>query len=198
MMPADEYRKILMEANILLWAGSIMAFTYSFIDHFIENSPDPPPFEIPDIRFVHAGVALVHQQLNGPLAPISSSICRFYLVEELIDEQEDGFHKFINNGSATPLPSTDASVSATAEFLSFTQHVQHHKTKGMLYLSDLQGTTQLLTDPQIMTSPSIGDGVEIFGEGNVPAAFVAFPEQHVCNRYCRWFELPSTSQSPAQ
>ncbi|KAJ7155639.1 hypothetical protein C8R46DRAFT_1351910, partial [Mycena filopes] len=146
MMPADEYRKILMEANILLWAGSIMAFTYSFIDHFIENSPDPPPFEIPDIRFVHAGVVLVHQQLNGPLAPISSSICRSYLVEELIDEQEDGFHKFINNGSATPLPSTDASVSAMAEFLSFTQHVQHHKTKGMLYLSDLQGTTQLLTD----------------------------------------------------
>ncbi|KAJ7028213.1 hypothetical protein C8F04DRAFT_1188755 [Mycena alexandri] len=45
--------------------------------------------------------------------------------------------------------------------------------------------------PQIMTAPSIGEGVEIWGEGNVPAAFNAFPEQHVCNKFCTWFQLPS-------
>ncbi|KAJ6470314.1 hypothetical protein C8R45DRAFT_937223 [Mycena sanguinolenta] len=192
LMPTDEYRKTLMEANILLWAGSTMAFTYSFIYHFIQNSSHPPPFEIPDVRFVHAGVAIVHQQLSGSAVPVSSTICRSYLIEELIDEGQDGFHKFLNNGSAVPLPSMNKSVSALAEFLSFTQHVQYYKTKAMLYLSDLQGTTKVLTDPQIMTAPSIGDGIEIFGDGNVPAAFTAFPKQHICNKFCEWFELPNT------
>ncbi|KAJ7922076.1 hypothetical protein B0H13DRAFT_1603994, partial [Mycena leptocephala] len=48
LMPADEFRKTLMEANVLLWAVSIMTFTYFFIHHFIENSPNSPPFDIPD------------------------------------------------------------------------------------------------------------------------------------------------------
>ncbi|KAJ7146842.1 hypothetical protein C8R44DRAFT_758323 [Mycena epipterygia] len=42
-----------------------------------------------------------------------------------------------------------------------------------------------------MTAHSIGDGAEIFGEGNLPAAFNAFPEQHICNKFCHWFELPA-------
>ncbi|KAJ7932230.1 hypothetical protein B0H13DRAFT_1498578, partial [Mycena leptocephala] len=101
-MPEDEYRKIIMEANVLLWAISIMTFTYSFIQHFIDNSPDTPPFDIPDVHFVHAGVAIVHQQAPGPLAN-KTSICRSYLIEEHIDEEREGFYKFINNGSAVPL-----------------------------------------------------------------------------------------------
>ncbi|KAJ6459611.1 hypothetical protein C8R45DRAFT_1109479 [Mycena sanguinolenta] len=187
LMPTDEYRKTLMEANILPWANSMMRFTYSFIDHFIQISPLTPPFEIPHVRFVHAGVAV---QLSGSVVPASSTIWRSYLIKEFIDEGQDGFHKFLNNGSAVPLLSKDNSVSALAEFLSFTQHVQYYKTKAMLYLSDLQGTTKVLTDPQIMTAPSIGDGIEIFGDGNLPAAFTAFPEQHICNKFCVWFELP--------
>ncbi|KAJ6450875.1 hypothetical protein C8R45DRAFT_946488 [Mycena sanguinolenta] len=43
-------------------------------------------------------------------------------------------------------------------------------------------TTKVLTDPQIMTAPSIGDGIEIFGDGNVAAGFPAF--------FCEWFKLP--------
>ncbi|KAJ7855087.1 hypothetical protein B0H13DRAFT_1454311, partial [Mycena leptocephala] len=64
-----------------------------------------------------------------------------YLVEEVIDEEQDGFYKFINNGSAVPLPlpATDPSLSVLAEFLAFGQHVQYYKTGGMVYLSDLQG-----------------------------------------------------------
>ncbi|KAJ7855673.1 hypothetical protein B0H13DRAFT_1903006 [Mycena leptocephala] len=62
----------------------------------------------------------------------------------------------------------------------------------------ITGSTKLLTDPQIMTAPSvfgllvcsIGGRIEIFGDGNVPAAFNAFPEQYHCNGFCRWFELP--------
>ncbi|KAJ7508027.1 hypothetical protein B0H11DRAFT_2185128 [Mycena galericulata] len=138
----------------------------------------PPPFEIPQVRFIHAGVAAVHQAVSGPPANNKSSICRSYLIEEYIDEEKDGFYKFINNASAVPvkLPTADSSLSLLATFLSFTQHVQYYKTKGMVYLSDLQG--------------SIGDGAE-----NVPAAFEAFPKQHICNQFCRWFKLPAFEET---
>ncbi|KAJ7146838.1 hypothetical protein C8R44DRAFT_600608, partial [Mycena epipterygia] len=138
----DEFRKTLMEANVLLWATSIIRFTYSFIHHFIANSSHPPPFEIPEVRFVHGGVAVVYEQLNGPIVHGKSTICRSYLLEEVIDEQTDGFHKFINNGDAMPVPhiTTNPALSALAEFLSFTQHVQYYKTNGAVYLSDLQGS----------------------------------------------------------
>jgi hypothetical protein len=70
-----------------------------------------------------------------------SSIRRLYLVEELIDEQRDGFHKFINNGSAIPLPPpNDETLLTLADILSFTQHVQFYETRGMVYLSDLHDT----------------------------------------------------------
>lgn len=144
LMPVDEFRKTIMEANVLLWAISLMTFTYSFIHHFIRNSPNPPPFDIPEVRFVNGAVAVVHQQVAAPLAK-NSTICRSYLIEELINEEQDGFYKFINNASAIPvqLPAAHPSLSALAEFLSFTQHVQFHKTGGMVYLSDLQGEYSL-------------------------------------------------------
>ncbi|KAF8217982.1 hypothetical protein K438DRAFT_1747225 [Mycena galopus ATCC 62051] len=192
LTPTDEYKKTLMEANILQWAVSLMTFTFSFIHHFIGKSRHPPPFDIPDVRFVHAGVALVHQPSLGPIAKTQSTICRSYLVEELINKTTDGFQKFINNGSAaSALPAVaEPSLHNLADFLSFTQHVQYYKSGGLVYLSDLQGTVERLTDPQIMTSPTIGDGVDLFGDGNVPAAFAAFPAEHICNKFCRWFELP--------
>ncbi|KAJ6607727.1 hypothetical protein B0H10DRAFT_2439417 [Mycena sp. CBHHK59/15] len=127
-MPEDEFRKILMEANVFQWAVSIMTFTYSFIEHFLEKSPNPLPFPSPrSVSFM----------------------------QELIDEERNGFYKFINNDSAVPvlLPAAVPSLSALAEFLAFTQHVQYYKSGGMVYLLDLQGTVGLLTDPQIMTAP---------------------------------------------
>ncbi|KAJ7487093.1 hypothetical protein FB451DRAFT_1026091, partial [Mycena latifolia] len=189
LIPADEFRKTVMEANVLLWAISIMTFTYSFIQHFIDNSPHNPPFDIPAVHFVRAGVAVVHEQATGP---VINARARAYLIEELIDEEHDGFHKFINNGSAVPVLTTNKSLSVLADFLSFTQHVQFYKTGGMVYISDLQGAYSFLA-PNF----SIGDSVEIFGEGNVPAAFNAFKEQHVCNKFCSWFELPSLDDSEA-
>ncbi|KAK7041059.1 hypothetical protein R3P38DRAFT_3453108 [Favolaschia claudopus] len=185
-----------MEANVLFWATSIMNFTYSFIYHFLQNSSKRLPFEIPEIRFVRAGVAIVHDQTTGPTT-LKCSISRTYLIEERINESKDGFFKFINNGSAVPLDMTRKDARELSEFLAFTQHVQFYKTKGAVYLSDLQGSMQLLTDPQIMTSPLIGEGAEIFGDGNVPSAFNSFPEQHCCNHICRWFELPELAASVA-
>ncbi|KAJ6603964.1 hypothetical protein B0H10DRAFT_1821761 [Mycena sp. CBHHK59/15] len=183
----DEFRKTLMEANVLLWAMSIMTFTYSFINHFIANAPDSPPFDIPEVRIVDGGI-------TGPIPNTKSTICRSYLVEEMIDEEKDGFYKFISNGDAIPVPQVANDLSSVTEFLSFTQHVQYHKARGAVYLSDLQGIRNLLTDPQIMTAPSIGEGLDIFGDGNVPAAFNAFPQQHMCNKFCHWFQLPALKQ----
>ncbi|KAJ7732785.1 hypothetical protein DFH07DRAFT_780805 [Mycena maculata] len=166
LMPANEYRKIIMEANI------------------------------PDIRFVHAGVALVHEAGTGPNSS-KFSICRSYLVEELINEEDDGFYKYINNGSAPLPPTANKSLSDLAEFLAFTQHVQFHKTDGMVYLSDLKDNDCTMSfdlhtaaRSNILASRSIGDGAEIFGDGNVPGAFNAFSDQHICNAFCRWFKLP--------
>jgi hypothetical protein len=48
---ADEYAKRLPEANLLFWAASLMAFTYSFIDHFISEAKRLPETRHSDISF---------------------------------------------------------------------------------------------------------------------------------------------------
>ncbi|KAJ6605900.1 hypothetical protein B0H10DRAFT_1956981 [Mycena sp. CBHHK59/15] len=161
--------RIIMEANGLFWATSIMPFM--FIQHFIDNAMHAPP-------------SVIHEDPGGWTSDQQIECLPTYLIEEFIDGA-DGFYKFINNGGVVPLPlPKDETVRTVAEFLPFTQHVEFYKTKGMVYLSHLQGkfsialtlisthliarSTKLLTDPQIMTAL---EGVEIFGEWNVPAAF---------------------------
>ncbi|KAJ7729285.1 hypothetical protein B0H14DRAFT_3169237 [Mycena olivaceomarginata] len=195
--PADEYAQTVQEANLLYWAASLMEFTYSFIHRFLSKSSADPPFEIPQLRFVHAGVAVSHDQAIGTNISNTTSIRRTYLVEEFINESSEGFVKFVHNGDANPLLDLDDPLYEIAEFLCFTQHVQYFKTDGTVFLSDLQGSASLLTDPQIMTSPKIADGRDIFGAGNVGNVFEKFPEQHICNTYCKCsFFSPKRSYLP--
>ncbi|KAJ7925771.1 hypothetical protein B0H13DRAFT_1862856 [Mycena leptocephala] len=157
---ADEYSKTVQEANLLYWASSLMDFAYSAIALCVSHADEPPPFTVPKLRFVHAGVAVSHDQASGTNISNTSSIRRTYLVEEFIEDGLDGFTKFVHNGN-----------------------------------------------PQIMTSPydsyfilpslcltyiprNIAKGTNIFGEGNVGDVFEKFPEQHICNTYCKWFKLP--------
>ncbi|KAJ6474356.1 hypothetical protein C8R45DRAFT_834944, partial [Mycena sanguinolenta] len=91
--PADEHAMAIQEANLLYWASSIMDFTYSFIHLFLSSTDEEPPFTIPQLRFVHAGVAVSHDQVAGTNLSNTSSIRRTYLVEEFIDEESDGFVK---------------------------------------------------------------------------------------------------------
>jgi len=51
------------------------------------------------------------------------------------------------------------------------------KTRGLAYVSDFQGGTSLLSDPQIMTHPALS---AIFSQGNVGEVFMVFPTQHIC------------------
>ncbi|KAK7007130.1 hypothetical protein R3P38DRAFT_3325563 [Favolaschia claudopus] len=165
---ADEHSKILMEANVLFWATSIMNFTYSFIYHFIQNSSELPLFKIPEIRFVRAGVAIVHDQTTEHRGQTWRLLWGTVSILS-IPSREDGFYKFINNGARQD-------ASELSEFLAFTQH-------GAVYLSDLQGDSAVFS------------GAEIFGDGNVPSAFNSFPEEHCCNHICRWLELPKLAAS---
>ncbi|KAJ7156458.1 hypothetical protein C8R43DRAFT_883951 [Mycena crocata] len=159
---------------------------------FISSANEKPPFLIPQLRFVRAGVAVSHDLVQGNTVSNTSSVRRTYLLEELVDTEEEDFVKFIHNADAVPLLPQNDPLYEICEFLCFTQHVQYFKTDGAVFLSDLQGSCTLLTDPQIMTE--IAEGEDIFGEGNVAKVFLKFPEQHRCNAYCDWFQLPSMKE----
>ncbi|KAJ6475575.1 hypothetical protein C8R45DRAFT_826983 [Mycena sanguinolenta] len=137
---ADEYAKTVQEANLLYWASSLMEFTYSAINRFLSKASTRPPFEIPQLRFVQAGVAVCHDQVTGTNISNTSSIKRTYLVEEFIEGGSDTFVKFVHNGDANPLLDAGDELYYIAEFLCFTQHLQYFKTNGTVFLSDPQGT----------------------------------------------------------
>lgn len=90
-----------------------------------------PPFFVPQMRFVKAGIAFskVNDQIDA------------YLLEEFIDSDSSDtwFVKYLNNSSAKPHKFHHEEKSLRAIFLSFAQHVQFLETKGLAFLSDLQG-----------------------------------------------------------
>ncbi|KAG1780220.1 hypothetical protein EV702DRAFT_1043073 [Suillus placidus] len=171
----DELWKLFREANVLYWSKSLLKLTYDFIDHSIASSPQPPPFAVP-----RGG--------SKPGAKTGSTRAVF-LLEELIEGGDDMFVKFIHNMDTNPLLDELDYGYDMAEFFVFTQHVQYVKTGKLAFISDYQGSTVLITDPQILTHPSVSDGCDIFGEGNIEASVSKFEDQHACNEYCGWFGL---------
>ncbi|KAG1811331.1 hypothetical protein EV424DRAFT_1327699, partial [Suillus variegatus] len=67
-------------------------------------------------------------------------------------------------------------------FLCFMQHVQYHLTNNMVYLSDFQGSGNLLTD---LSRAFMNN----FGRGNYISAFNSFRSAHKCNKFCHTFNL---------
>ncbi|KAF5342368.1 hypothetical protein D9611_001109 [Ephemerocybe angulata] len=162
----EELRHIIQECNILYWCSTILTLTYHFIDSKMQEKGDPP-FRIPRLRFVKSGFCYAKSEFSqssrrgGHLLTrkfkethlSSSKINRGYILEENITGR---FVKYI--GSLFPRPTTRGGTQLlseaeleTAEFLCFTQHVQYLQTKGYGYISDYQGSGDLLTDPQLMT-----------------------------------------------
>ncbi|KAG2357177.1 hypothetical protein BDR07DRAFT_1298453 [Suillus spraguei] len=133
---ADEILKLFKEANILYWSNSLLELTYAFIDRSIVSSAEPPPFNIPHICFVDAGLALSYSQ--------HGSSCGGYLVEEFIEGGPDEFVKFIHNMDSNPLLDYDNYHYELALFFAFTQHVQYIKTSGLAFISDYQGKCLLV------------------------------------------------------
>ncbi|KAG0708674.1 hypothetical protein DFH29DRAFT_794821, partial [Suillus ampliporus] len=123
------------EANVLYWAGPLLEFAYNYIDHCIARSTNPPPFTIPRLRFIEAGLAL---QKDVPLGP-------GFLLEELIgDDDSRNFIKYIHNMDCNPLLDADEFGYDIAAFLACTQHIQYAKTGGLAFISDYQGAYFLI------------------------------------------------------
>lgn len=120
--------KLTAEINCLRWAGALMGIVYDYINNFIKVH-GKPSFNIPEIRFVKSALAVI------------DTTHETYMVEEVIDEVVDGaFVKYIGNGSVKPLDFLSGTAAAyLAQFLSFSQHVQYVKTKGLAFIGDFQG-----------------------------------------------------------
>ncbi|KAJ3556255.1 hypothetical protein NP233_g12021 [Leucocoprinus birnbaumii] len=178
---ADANTAVIQEVLCLAWASALIRLSYDFIAESTKTKE--PPFLIPMLRMVKSWVA-------APIAATTtaggSTPQALYLVEELI---EGGVSvKYINNTTSSVELDQDSEYYPVAVFLSFLQHVQYIETNKLAFISDLQGGNSLLTDPQILTEPSLG---RLFSSGNVKRTFEAFEVEHECNHYCKWFELKS-------
>lgn len=56
----DESQRLYREANVLYWAIALLDLAYSYIDQCIANTEHPPPFNVPQLRFVEAGLLFVY------------------------------------------------------------------------------------------------------------------------------------------
>ena len=147
----DESNLLYREANVLYWAKALLKLLYQFIDCAINDASTSPPFKIPRLRFIDAGLVLAYSfaevvtnalEKTGQLAkPGGGTVSTIYLAEELIPTSSNGekFVKYIHNGDAAPCDLFDSKAEEIAEFLAFTQHVQYIKTDGQVYISDYQG-----------------------------------------------------------
>ncbi|KAK7461696.1 hypothetical protein VKT23_008123 [Stygiomarasmius scandens] len=178
-----EKKKTFMEGNVLYWANALVSYAMSWAMQ--QKQKLQLQFVVPEIVCVKAGVA------------VDSAAKSCYVIEERL---EGDWVKLVGNGKATPLVKVNDKDYELAEFLCFLQHVMWWKTGGVGYVSDFQGVVHcsadnnnvkfVISDPQIMTSPKLGD--MLFGDGNVSDAFNAFPDDHKCAKLCAMFRVPST------
>ncbi|KIK79841.1 hypothetical protein PAXRUDRAFT_160174 [Paxillus rubicundulus Ve08.2h10] len=100
----DGPKKVFCEVNMLYWAKAFMKMTYDFIEHNLVKAKEPPPFKIPHIQFVEAGLVLVYAQtIKGLRGPRAGTMSIAYLAEEEI-KSDEGFIKYIHNSDCTPIP----------------------------------------------------------------------------------------------
>ncbi|KIK37537.1 hypothetical protein CY34DRAFT_15633 [Suillus luteus UH-Slu-Lm8-n1] len=150
---SDKLPKLFREANVLYWARALLTFAYEYIDHCVANSSEPPPFHIPRLRFVEAGLALSHDHAQpGNKSKSMTMPWAGYLVEELIT---DDFLKYIHNMDCNPMLDPYEVGYEIAAFLACTQHIQYAKTGGLAFISNYQGGFEILSDPQVLTHPYV-------------------------------------------
>jgi len=147
----DESNLLYREVNILYWAKVLLKLTYDFIDRAINDASALPPFKIPRLHFIDAGLVFAYSfatvttnasEKTGQSVKPGGTVSTIYLAEELIPASLEGeFVKYIHNGNAVPCDLFDTEADEIAEFLVFTQHVQYAKTDGQVYISDYQGTS---------------------------------------------------------
>lgn len=142
----EESKCLYHEANVLYWVKALLKMTYDYVDRSIQEADEEPPFKIPRLCFIDAGLLLAYAKCPaGPLSGRGKAgiLSLVYLAEELIPMTANGFIKFIHNGDTACCMFRDPAINKIAEFLSFMQHVQYMKTRGQVYISDYQGSSQL-------------------------------------------------------
>jgi hypothetical protein len=125
---ANQVKKLSAELNCLRWGSSLMKEVYLFVSKYIALHHSPE-FSIPQMRFVHAALAVLDNDARDT-----------FLVEESIDDSTGAFVKYLGNASTKPLDSLTGGAIYRAKFLVFCQHVQYIKTKGTAFIGDFQGT----------------------------------------------------------
>ncbi|PBK91183.1 hypothetical protein ARMGADRAFT_1031876 [Armillaria gallica] len=118
------------------------------------------PGPIPDLCFVKATVVMKSRP-NSVRLKDWLGFCA--LVERLLST--DDFVKYVCNGTPQPIDLASNEKHHNVVFLCFLQHVQYHFTKAKAFVSDYQ-------------------------DENIEGSIECFGEQHLCNAWCKWFELP--------
>jgi hypothetical protein len=131
--PPAQVERLVKEVQCSLWAQGLMELAYNFMRREDEQR-GPPPFNIPQLRFVRVALAVDGRFQDA------------YLLEEVIDEKVDGkFLKYINNDFNGPITYDEhPEREDIGEFLSFVQHVQYEKTGRLAFVSDIQGSPSFL------------------------------------------------------
>ncbi|KAH9014256.1 hypothetical protein EDB84DRAFT_1277767 [Lactarius hengduanensis] len=182
--PDSQVKELAADALSIQWASSLLQDVYDFIASYQQIHTITCPVTIPRFRFVTSGLAMTN--IPGA-APKQKDV---YLVEELIRSDDGPWRKYINNNSSQPCYFSDKENRRRSDFLAFCQHVQYWRTACLVFTSDFQGGDTLLTDPQIITHPDLGK--KLFSKGNVQRTHRDFEEEHECNIFCKFFEVPTS------
>jgi hypothetical protein len=130
MESIESVSRLEIECRCLYWAVYLMQLTYRFIHKVITQWKEVPSFVIPKIDFV-----------RGMLAITKTEPKKAFLVEQWLDTSNTStcqFTKYIHNGKAMSCLSSNATdeEKIIAEFLTFAQHFQWHKTRYTIFTSD--------------------------------------------------------------
>ncbi|KAA1467109.1 hypothetical protein DENSPDRAFT_742638, partial [Dentipellis sp. KUC8613] len=173
-------KELSMDVLCTQWAAALLELCYDFIEEQSEITGDAQ-FVIPRLRYVRAALAVTASADNGTRPQ------QVFMLEELIDPKVEGeWRKYINNDSAEPIIQDSRKANEAAEFLAFCQHVQYLKTGKLAFVTDFQGGLSLLSDPQIITHPELG---QLFGKGNLGQTHATFELDHSCNKFCQHFGI---------
>ncbi|THH10131.1 hypothetical protein EW146_g8471 [Bondarzewia mesenterica] len=159
----EQAKELVMEMNCLVWADALMNLVYDFIKDERIRRDESCPFDIPHLRFVHIGLAIAQKQGSD-----DRLTC---LVEEWVDAEVEGPFR-----------------SSACTLFGLCAHLQFWKTGGQVFIADFQGGNTLLSDPQIITNPKVGEN--IFADGNYKLLYKNFPTEHECNIFCVYYRLP--------
>ncbi|KAH6892738.1 hypothetical protein BKA70DRAFT_1233664 [Coprinopsis sp. MPI-PUGE-AT-0042] len=140
-----------------------------------------PSNELPVVEYDHS------ERLSFPFGARS-----VWMIENMIQGK---FTKFICNRKAVTLSEAAETYPKASRYLEYLQHMTFVQSGYKAFISDLQGCVVgnriTLTDPQIMTCQGQREGAlpPLFASGNLKSAAHAFWFEHVCNEFCRFFNL---------